>query len=255
MLRIIILVIALAAGGLAGWLALSGKPNVPAEEVVISRQEPMEDVLVATVDLRPGERLGETNIRWQSWPKIATNATFVSRANKPEAITELKDAVVRSTFVSGEPIREEKLTRGSASLLATILPSGKRAVAIRVSAESTAGGFILPNDRVDVIQTIAGPATGGSGVLSRTLLGNIRVLAVDQLADEPKGQMVAVGKTVTLEVTPTQTEVITTAQASGSLSLALRSLIDSAEAPREHSDSRRSIRILRGGRSELVSVD
>ena len=117
-------------------------------------------------------------------------------------------------------------------MLAAMLPSGKRAVAIRVSAESTAGGFILPNDRVDVIQNISSAsAEGKPEQRSRTLLRNVRVLAVDQKADETKGQLVVVGKTATLEVTPTDAEIIASAQAAGTLSLALRSIADLDEKP------------------------
>ncbi len=255
MLRIIILAVALVAGSLAGWLALSNRSDAPAADTVAAPREIAVEVLVASVELSQGDRLDEAKLRWHSWPENGLSPAFISRITKPDALAELKGAVVRSPFVSGEPIREEKLTRGSAGLLATMLPSGKRAVAIRVTAESTAGGFVLPNDRVDVIQTMAGQAAGGSGILSRTLLSNIRVLAVDQKADDPKGQMVAIGKTVTLELSPVQTETITTAQAAGSLSLALRSLVDSAEVPVEGSNSNRSVRMLRGGRSEVVSVE
>jgi pilus assembly protein CpaB len=254
MLRVLILLIALGAGSLAGWLALSNQSDAPAANVVPPPQELMEDVLVASLELGQGQKLGDANVRWQRWPKAAISPGFISRDAKPDAMATLKDAVVRSPFLSGEPIREDKLTRGSSGLLATTLPSGKRAVAIRVNAESTAGGFILPYDRVDVIQTIGGQAAGGSGILSRTLLSNIRVLAVDQATNEPKDQIVAIGKTVTLELSPTQTEAIITAQAVGSLSLALRSLTDSAEASKEHSETKRSVQILRGGRSEILSV-
>lgn len=253
MLRIVILIIAISAGGLAGWLVLSAQSgDTSAKAVVKAPQEPMEEILVASVELPQGQSLSEAGVRWQPWPKNAINPGFIRRSAKPDATTSLKGAVVRSHFVSGEPIREEKLARGSAGLLATLLPSGKRAVAIRVTVESTAGGFILPNDRVDVLQTV--PAQAGGGIYSRILLSNIRVLAVDQKADETKGQAVVVGKTVTLELSPTQTEVIAAAQASSSLSLSLRSLADSAEAPVEPQEVSRSVRILRGGRSELVSV-
>jgi pilus assembly protein CpaB len=253
MLRVVIFIIAIGAGGLAGWLALSMQSaDTPAIAAAPAPQEPMEDVLVASAELPQGQALNEAGVRWQSWPKAAVNPGFISRAAKPDALTSLQGAVVRSHFVAGEPIREEKLARVSAGLLATLLPSGKRAVAIRVSVESTAGGFILPNDRVDVVQTL--PAQAGGGIFSRILLSNIRVLAVDQKADETKGQAVVVGKTVTLELNPAQTEIIASAQAASSLSLSLRSLADSGEIPVEPQEISRSVRILRGGRSEVVSV-
>jgi len=256
MLRAIILVIALGAGSLAAWLALSLQPGDAAVAPVVAAapQASLEEVLVASVDLAQGQALDEANLRWQSWPKDAVNTGYISRSAKPDAYASLKGAVVRSHFVAGEPIREEKLARGASGLLAALLPPGKRAVAIRVSAESTAGGFILPNDRVDVIQTITQKAGDRIENLSRTLLSNIRVLAVDQKADETKGQAVVVGKTVTLELSPVQAEVIASGQASGALSLALRSIADSNEEPVSRQEAGGTVRILRAGRSELVKL-
>ena len=253
MLRVVILVIAIGAGSLAAWLALSLKPGVAVTKVETPAPPvPMTDVLVASADLAQGHALGEATIRWQPWPKDAINPGFITRSTKPEAIKLLSGSMVRSHFVKGEPIREEKLSLGSSSLLASILAPGKRAVAIRISVESTAGGFILPNDRVDVIQTVARPSDGQTENLSRTLLTNIRVLAVDQKVDETKGQAVAMGKTATLELSPAQVETIAAGQASGILSLSLRSVSDSDEEPALKRPNGGSVRILRAGRSETV---
>src|SRR5690606_16094046 len=137
-----------------------------------------------------------------------------------------------------------------------ILPPGKRAVAIRVSAEKTAGGFILPNDRVDVIHTITRPGEAGAPgtSASRTILKNIRVLAVDQIANDPKGQAV-VGKTATLELSPTQAEAVATGQIAGVLSLALRSVADSDDEAILVQEKQTSIRIIRAGQIEVVRVE
>ena len=201
--------------------------------------------LVAAGDLVQGQALDEKSLRWQSWPKDAVSPGFISREAKPEAVTSLTGVLVRSHFVSGEPIREEKLSRGPAGMLAAMLPSGKRAVAIRVSAESTAGGFILPNDRVDVDSEHLQFGGGKPEHRSRTLLRNIRVLAVDQKADETKGQLVVVGKTATLEVIPTDAEIIASASAAGTLSLALRSIADLDEKPIVAQDSSVNVRVFR----------
>jgi pilus assembly protein CpaB len=254
MLRVFILFIAIVAGGLAAWLALSARSgNASTTVVTAAPQAPMAEVLVASADLNQGQPLSDTNIRWQPWPKDAITPGLISRSTRPDAIATFKGSVVRSHFITGEPIREEKLARGS-GLLASMLPAGKRAVAIRVSAESTAGGFILPNDRVDVIQTVArqGPQTQSDNV-SNTILSNIRVLAVDQKADEGKGQSVVIGKTATLELSSAQAELIAASQASGILSLALRSVADGDE-PVVNRQSSSSVRILRAGKTELVQV-
>lgn len=251
MLRIIILVVAIGAGSLAGWLALSMRPGVAVTTVQAPVQEiAMIDVLVASADLSQGQSLNDKALRWQPWPANAVSPGFITRSAQPEAMKSLAGSMVRSQFVSGEPIREDKLSRGS-NLLASLLAPGKRAVAIRVSVESTAGGFILPNDRVDVIQTVARPGPNQTENLSRTILTNIRVLAVDQKVEEAQGQAATVGKTVTLELSPTQAEAIAAGQATGLLSLSLRSFADNDEEPALRPESA-SVRILRAGQSEVV---
>jgi pilus assembly protein CpaB len=257
MLRILILVFALGAGCLAAWMVASMQPSVALATVnaAPAPQVSMVEVLVAATDLPQGHSLKEESLSWRTWPKDALNPGFITRAAHADAVASLKDSVVRSHFVAGEPIREEKLSRISSGLLAAILPPGKRAVAIRVSAENTAGGFILPNDRVDVIQTITKPGQDGSvgGNLSRTILRNIRVLAVDQNADDPKGQTV-VGKTATLELSPDQAEAVATGQITGVLSLALRSVADSNDEPALVLEKSNSVRIMRAGQVEIVKV-
>jgi pilus assembly protein CpaB len=252
MLRIIILMMAIGSGGLAGWLTLSMQAAEVAAPAALPASVPMEDVLVASIDLPQGHTIDDGNLSWQSWPKDSIPPGFVSRKAKPDAMTGLKGAVVRNYLVAGEPIREEKLVRGSSGLLAALLPAGKRAIAIRVSAESTAGGFILPNDRVDVLQTLTRQAGNQSESLSRTLLVNIRVLAVDQKADETKSDAAVIGKTVTLELSPAQAEIVASGQATGALSLALRSAADIGEASIAKNEAGATVRILRAGRSELV---
>ncbi|NBJ10559.1 Flp pilus assembly protein CpaB [Microvirga arsenatis] len=252
MLRIVLLIVALGAGILAGWLALSLRPSAAVATVEPPRpQVKMTEILVAAADLPLGQPLDEKAFRWQAWPADAIGAGFITRAAQPDAVKALNGLLVRNPFISGEPIREEKLSRSS-NLLASLLTPGKRAVAIRISAESTAGGFILPNDRVDVIHTGSRTAEGQKDNVSRTLLSNIRVLAVDQNMVEAKGKGVAVGKTATLELSPAEAEVIATAQASGSLSLALRSVADIRDETLPKTPTNPSVRVLRAGQSEFV---
>jgi pilus assembly protein CpaB len=208
-------------------------------------------VLVASGNLDQGQILNEAALRWQPWPLEAINPGFVTRSGNPEAVKSFTGAMVRSHFVAGEPVREDKLSRTS-NLLAAMLGPGKRAIAIRISVESTAGGFILPNDRVDVIQTLGRPGEAQSETVSRTLLTNIRVLAIDQKVDDSKGQATAMGKTATLELNPEQAEAIVAGQASGILSLALRSASDTAETSVMKRPNSGFVRYVRGGRSEMV---
>jgi len=117
-------------------------------------------------------------------------------------------------------------------MAATIKP-GMRAVSVPVAAETSAGGFILPNDRVDVLMTrdLAAGTGAPKNIESRTVLQDVRVLAVDQVAHQEKDQQSVVGKTATLELTPGQAELLAQAGQSGSLSLALRALGDSEGEP------------------------
>jgi pilus assembly protein CpaB len=239
MLRIAILIAALAAGGGAAWMALAlrGEPAVatiakPATPV------PVQDVLVASADLGLGQALTKENMRWQSWPESALNPAYISRSARPDALeTQPKGLVgsfVRSRMTSGEPIRDENLVPLNAGFLSAMLPSGKRAVAVPISAQNTAGGFILPNDRVDVILTVAQEK---SEPVSRTILRNVPVLAIDQTVDERsknengKAKAAVVGKTATLELDPSQVEILTAGERQGTLSLALRSAADNGEGP------------------------
>jgi pilus assembly protein CpaB len=115
--------------------------------------------------------------------------------------------------------------------MAAILPTGMRAISTEISPETGAGGFILPNDRVDVLLTRRlknpDPNSGAPDIVtSEIILANIRVLAIDQAPKEKDGQNTVVGKTVTLELNPAQTATLSAARQSGTLSLALRSIVD-----------------------------
>lgn len=253
MLRIIILFVALTAGGLSAWLLMSAKPEQ--QVVVAAPQADMAQILVASTELAPGQIVSEKDLRWQDWPKSALNPAYISRSNNPDAEATYKGSMVRTRFVAGEPIQEQKLSRTPAGMLASMLPSGKRAVAIRVSAESAAGGFILPNDRVDVIQTSTVPGLQGEPEnRGRTILTNIRVLAIDQRAENVKDSAF-VGKTATLELDAQQTEAIAAAQAAGTLSLALRSFEDKDAAPAlPRGPDIVSVQVFHGERSQRVRV-
>ena len=149
-------------------------------------------------------------------------------------------------FAAGEPIREAKLIKTNGSgFMAALLPAGMRAISTEISPETGAGGFILPNDHVDVILSRrdreAEKLSGIEVHRSETLLTNVRVLAIDQNIEEKNGQRVVVGKTATLELSPRQAETLALGRQLGPLSLALRSMVDNGsavEAEREKPASR-----------------
>lgn len=232
MLRILILVFALVSGGFAAWLAFAGlqPQSAAALPAAATNAVPMAEVLVATADVAAGQRLEAPVLGWQEWPEGAVGPHLITRDARPDAATALAGSVARSGFAAAEPIREDKLVPADSGFMAALLPAGKRAVAVRVSAENTAGGFILPNDRVDVIHTVVRPdADGASTSISRTILANVRVLAIDQTTNDSGSETIVVGKTATLELDPAQVEIAAAAESSGALSLSLRSVNDNEE--------------------------
>jgi pilus assembly protein CpaB len=249
-----VLAIAIGAGGIAAMLAGKSEkpPEVPKPEVA---QVETVDVLVAKGDIPMGTTLSAGDVQWQAWPATTAAGNFIRRNNRPQAVEDLTGQVARVPFVAGEPIREAKLVNAKGSgFMAAILPSGMRAVSTQISPENGAGGFILPNDRVDVILTRRDPnaekSGGGEARTSETVLTNIRVLAIDQNIEEKNGQKVVVGKTATLELSPSQAETLVLSQQVGSLSLALRSVTDASktnEPVEENSGKKNAVNVIRFG--------
>lgn len=233
--RLAVLAIALAAGGAAA-LLMSGedKPPVqPAAVVVPPPLVPTTDVLVAAAELPMGQNIQAADLRWQAWPNDALSPGYITRPNAPKGLEEIVGSIARSSFLAGEPMRPQKLARADGGFMAAILPAGMRAMAITIDTRgsSTAGGFILPNDHVDIIRTFrdeeGSRGGGGESQISDTLLQDVRVLAIGQIVQEKNGNNVVTGETATLALTPGQAELVTLAQKSGQLSLSLRSLVDS----------------------------
>jgi pilus assembly protein CpaB len=249
--RIIVLAIAIVAGGIAAWLA-SGSNPAPVIVQAPTQQLDTVDVLVAKADIPLGQTVKPEDLQWQTWPADNISPSFIKRSERGNAVADLTGSIARSPFFAGEPVRDAKLVKGTGSgFMAAILPSGMRAISTEISAETGAGGFILPNDRVDVILTRRERASGSAPetINSEIILGNIRVLAIDQTVEEKNGQKVVVGKTATLELKPEQAETLARARQSGTLSLALRSLVDAGDAVSEKTGNRRgdSVNIVRFG--------
>ena len=213
------------------------------------------DVLVAKNDINIGQAMSPQDMEWQGWPTAAASGAFIRRSEQNDAIEQLAGAIARTPISAGEPIRENKLIKAKGSgFMAAILPHGMRAISTEISPETGAGGFILPNDRVDVILSRrdreAERATGIESHISETILSDVRVLAIDQNVEEKNGQKVVVGRTATVELTQRQAETLAVARHMGSLTLALRSIVDAnknAEAPAGENDKE-----AKSGRVNLV---
>jgi pilus assembly protein CpaB len=255
--RFVVLGVALVAGSLAAYLVMGEDEKKEAPPPAPVAQLETVDVLIAKTDIGMGTAVTAQDFDWQAWPAATSGNSYILKKDKPNAIDQLSGSITRAPFTAGEPIREAKLVRanGAAGFMAAILPSGMRAVSTEISPETGAGGFILPNDRVDVILSKRPDRDSGSKQAeqptSETILANVRVLAIDQTVEEKNGQRVVVGKTATLELTPRQSETLTQARQNGILSLALRSLLDASQTtelpPPEDTSKKSGISTVRYG--------
>ncbi len=247
MLRAIILVIALGAAGGAAWIASEKTASAPVAVVAEQVTPEMTAILVAAEDIPRGRQVTASAMKWQQWPSDALASSFIDLKVRPEAVKEFSGQFANRPISAGEPVADWAFTVGPNGFLAATLAPGMRAVAIDVNAQSTAGGFILPNDRVDVLHTM--PETRnlqGSEIRSRTILRGVRVLAIDQTTEDTNSGTV-LGKTATLELTEAQVEYVTAAASTGTLSLALRPLEDfPAEASMVVEQPTKTIRVRRG---------
>lgn len=267
--RIILLLVALLAGGLAAFLAMRG--SAPQQVVVEGPSKIVEEqkdrILVAKAAIGVGQRLNTQNVEWQPWPELAVRPEYVSESAMPNGLTDVGDAVARFEFFPGEPIIESKLVHSNDGYLSAVLASGMRGVSVPVAAATAAGGYVMPNDRVDIVLS----RKAEDSTISETILSNVKVLAIGTRLGEVngksgKGDGEAAGETKTadnprsnvfqdetiavLELTPRQGELVINATRIGRLSLALRSIADYAQTPQEtlSNETSRAIRMIRFGR-------
>lgn len=284
--RIIILAVAaLAAIAVAVVVRGMTARNEPAPVAAAPAPAPRPTtrVLVAKVDLPVGTRLTPDNMTWQDWPADALNEAFITDgagARTPAtgavqrtaaqaqqaasdvisgngAMQSLEGAIVRTAIVRGEPIIAAKIVRGGeGGFMSVVLGPGMRAMSLPVTVEASAGGFILPGDRVDVLTSSPAREQEG-GFTAQTVMRNVRVLAIDQTTQAAGGSQALVGAVVTLEIPAADTEILARAKAQGNVMLALRSYADlSGPAGRAgpSAASGDSVRIIRAGQSSQVTV-
>jgi pilus assembly protein CpaB len=247
--QIAVLVLALGAGGLAV-LFMSRIEQPPAPAPAPPRIATVE-ILVAKTDIEAGLKLTPDKVEWREWPETAASSEYIRKTDSSAASTEIAKFMARTPFSPGEPILRTKLIGANGSgYMAALVKRGMRAVATEITTEAGVAGFILPNDHVDVVLTRLDKTAGGKNEgKSETILANVRVLAIDQTAEEKNGQRVIVGKTATLEVTDIQAETLTLARRLGTLSLTLRSYRDAKDDDSESVtdvNSPESITIVRG---------
>ena len=229
----------------------SAQPAAPVEV----RETPTVQVLAFRGAFSPGQRLTSEDLYWRTWPEEALVPGYFTQAGDSEALQRFIGGVVRAAVDDGEPVTARKLVQpGDAGFMAAVLTPGMRALAVPTSAQDSAGGFILPNDRVDVISTVARDDAYSADLV----VENVRVLAIDQsYSEEEEGAVV--GSTATLEVTPNQARLLARAVAAGDVSLVLRSVADaggqaSAVFEEDAPPSEQVVRVFRYGVEERVAL-
>lgn len=260
--RILLLLIAIIAGGLAAYLATRGSAPTTVIEAAAPPQQSASKVLVAKVPIGVGERLNANQVEWQSWPQGDIRPEYITIAQTPDAPAKIAGAVARFEIFQGEPILDAKLVHSDQGFLSAVLAQGMRGVSVPVSAASGSGGFIIPNDRVDVVVT---SSTQGQ-TTSRVLLSDVKVLAIGTRLGQsgttgaptdpadPKSQIFTNDSIATLELSPPQADTLINATATGKISLVLRSVADFAKnttpgaAAVDTPANNQSVKVIRFGR-------
>lgn len=229
-MRILMFTLAIGSAVMAGLMAkgfIGKKPEVQVTEAPAFKTV---DVLVAGKDVLMGDRFGPGTLSWKTWPQDNVLATMITKDSKPDALTQYEPARARTAMFEGEPILDKKIVMPTAGgFMSAILPKGMRAISVAISSRSSAGGFILPDDRVDIILTKKLQSSDGSSVKSETVISNVRILAINQLyrqGDNADSPSVEKGETATLELTGPQSEILAQVESMGELSLALRSIAE-----------------------------
>ena len=284
--RIIILAVAAVAAIAVAIVvrSMATRGHAPQPVAAAPVQRPMTRVLTAKVDLPVGTRLSVENMAWQNWPAEALNPLFITDGAAPvaavttgtagavhqahqaasdaltgnTAMMSIDGSIVRTALVRGEPIMASKIVRGGqGGFMSVVLGPGMRAMSVPVNVEGSAGGFVLPGDRVDVL---TGRASRDSeqGFTAEVVMRNVRVLAVDQTTQSAAGARAIVGAVVTLEIPAGDMEVMARAKAQGNVMLALRSYADlggpTGRAGPALSNTGNNVRVFRAGQSSQVTV-
>lgn len=202
---------------------------------VATQDAPTMEVLVASKDLAIGREISGADMKWQAWPQNALFPGAITRDSDEVNAEDLVQGRLSQDIAEGQPILPAFLISESrGNFMAASLGDGMRALGVSVKAETMAGGFIGPGDRVDVLLTYSVKVRARDNAqiaativeyASETLLENVRVLAVDQSSQREEDKA-NVGRTVTLEVTSEQAEKLALASEMGDITLSLRSLGD-----------------------------
>ncbi len=242
-----LILIFVGAAGVGTFLIKSYKTPEAIEELGKQAKPKINKVLVANKDIGVGQTITPDQLLWIPWKEENLHPQFITvqeEDQEKKRMEEIADSIVRRPISAGEPILPGMLfKRDAPGFMAGMLAPGKRAVSVRVSEETAASGFIFPGDYVDIALTHdkvrqlldqrkrnGGKSSATPPLLSyatETILKYIRVIAIDQRIEQFDKKLKAEkAKTVTLELSPKEAEIVITAAAMGKISLVLRSLSD-----------------------------
>jgi len=225
----LVLVALIAAGGAIfganSWLAGQRAALEAANRNQVQVKKDHTRIIVAKRGLPAGTLIKKPHLRWQAWPDTGVSDAYL--VDGKTNLESLVGTVVRQGIAAGEPITETRVVRpGQHGFMAAVLRPGFRAITVGVNITSGVAGFVFPGDRIDLILSHSVGREGQNGRVRRaseTVLTDVRVLAIDQSTND-QAEKPNPSKSVTLEVTPKQVEIVSLVSDIGRLSLSLRSL-------------------------------
>ncbi|MEZ8105050.1 MULTISPECIES: Flp pilus assembly protein CpaB [Vibrio] len=220
------------------WMDRQSQPQTEVEVVL------REPVIIAAQEIPAGTVIEDQHLTTKLLEEDWRNEYQYTEA------TELLGQVAASSIYSGEIVNTQRMSVGAeGSALASLIPETKRAVTIRVNDVIGVAGFLLPGNKVDILNTIS---YGKGSANTVTVLKDIKVLAVDQTARSKENKPIIV-RAVTLEVSPREAEKLLTAKSKGEIQLTLRN----PHEPKEKVVRRYvspSVTIIKGTQSSNVRV-
>ncbi|MBT8418597.1 MAG: Flp pilus assembly protein CpaB [Silicimonas sp.] len=224
-MRLVFGFVLLVGIGLAGSAVYLAKDYIGQQQAQLAEAEaaklaivPTADVYVVNKQMRYGQRLTMDDVKQVRWPVEAIpEGAFASEEELFPKGSDILRSILR-TMEPNEAVMAVKVTEpGQDAGVSSRLSPGMRAFAVRTDVTSGVSGFLRPGDRVDVYWT--GQLDGGQN-LTRLIESSIRIIAIDQSADEDRNSP-TVARTVTVEINPAQVASLAQAQATGRLSLSL----------------------------------
>ena len=238
-------IIVLGAMAVLGFVVFTGvrklgtpAPTSQAEPQVIIQEAAVEyvSVLAIDADVSVGDRISEGIITEIEWPAEAVTPNLIKTEDQPDAKQEFINALARTPMVAGETLTREKvIMAGDSGIMAAILKPGMRAVTVRISVDTAAGGFIQPGDKVDIIlrenfqvrrpqnDTSARTIERDNIFIAKTLFENVKVLAIDQtFTTGPENGAAIPGSTATFELSQPDAELLQESIGYGDIFLTLR---------------------------------